>query len=356
MGSIRFAASLALAIGLSAGCTADPAKATAADLVSTVEPTLAELNEWDDYVMTDLGDFGGTYNTAVDINDAGQIVGVSAPTPRDYDGRRAWVSDGTTLTMLPLLDPRYSSTAQAINSSGDILGRSWRPVVWTGGVPRDLNIMYPTLRYARDINDAGTIVGDCDVPKITYDFACFLSAGSTTVMDTTGYRYSSAAAINNAGVVAGSRTSWTTYGAFAWSPGATVTLPPLAPSAITSASAINNHGDIVGRSYVRTGDRATLWRAGTGVAVDLGAVHGNASWATGINDVGAIIGVTEPIVDNTRGNGRPFLWRNGRMRLLPTGNMRLEWGEPHAINNRGDIVGTITLPNNETRAVIWRKR
>jgi len=356
MRNVYGTAFLTLAAALAAGCAGDPAAAVVAPQVALLaDGEQSQMLVWDDYVMTDLGDLGGAHNVAVDINDAGQIIGVSTIS-RDANAiSRAWVHDGTTLTPLPLWNATAGSSARALSGSGDVLGSNGTQVLWTGGTVQNLRTTYPTLVAARDLNDAGTIVGACRVPRSIYNFACVLNAGTTTLLDTTGYRYSSATAINHSGVVVGSRASTgrTQFGAFVWTGGSPLTLPPLGQSTHAEAVALNDAGTVVGRSTLYSNWRATLWR--NGVAVDLGAVHGNASWALGISNGESVVGLTIPIINGTPGNYRPFLWRNGRMRLLPTGSKRIEQGEARAVNGRGEIVGFVIYPNKETRAVVWRK-
>ena len=95
-----------------------------------------------------------------------------------------------------------------------------------------------------------------------------------------------------------------------------------------------------------------------GLNIDLGTLGGKNSWTNygGINDRGEAVGLAETSVPDPDGEDmcgfgtkltcRPFLWRDGHIKALPTlgGNN----GQASAINNRGQIVGIseTTVPDS----------
>ena len=115
---------------------------------------------WIDGTPEDLGTLGGQEATALGINQAGQIVGVSE-TEGDLQGF-LW-NDGT-LTALPPGPDAGFAYAEDINDLGVVVGWSaggaiaQDATVWVDGVPTKL----PSLAYeaaASAINNRGEIVG-----------------------------------------------------------------------------------------------------------------------------------------------------------------------------------------------------
>ncbi len=106
------------------------------------------------------------------------------------------------------------------------------------------------------------------------------------------------------------------------------------------ATYINNRGQVVGGSTL-AGNKtahAFLWARDTGMK-DLGVLPGDDnSGAIAINERGEIVGVS----NDTDGNGRAFLWRNGLMSDLNTlapSDSPLYLVAALGINDRGEIVG-----------------
>lgn len=132
---------------------------------------------WENGRVRDLGNLGGTSNDtqANDINDAGVVVG------RSWNGRQlhAFSWEDGVMRDLGGLTPNYPnriSEAYAINNSGTVVGDTRvgdgtseglvTATLWRGGKALDLNdlvVGLPAgvhLQVARDVSDAGVIVGE----------------------------------------------------------------------------------------------------------------------------------------------------------------------------------------------------
>jgi probable HAF family extracellular repeat protein len=127
--------------------------------------------------MTDLGTLGADYSVAYALNDAGQVVGTSALIPED---QHAFLYGNGQMTDLGTLGGA-TSTAYGINTHGVIVGYSYNSgtvvglstiqnssyhafISTNGGKMQDLNNMISAgtgwvLQEAAAINDAGQIAG-----------------------------------------------------------------------------------------------------------------------------------------------------------------------------------------------------
>ena len=105
--------------------------------------------------MHDLGTLGGTFSTALWLNDAGEVVG-GATTPGDESFHGALWRNGESVD-LGTLEDDCASFALANNAQGQILGESYscdgtvqRTFIWDKGVMIDLNTVIPpgsTLQF-----------------------------------------------------------------------------------------------------------------------------------------------------------------------------------------------------------------
>jgi len=117
--------------------------------------------------LVPIGSLGGQLTTARALNSRDEVVGDG---DAGHGAHHAFLFAGGTLRDLGTLAGGLQSAAYAINERGDIVGfsegsdHSARAVIVTAGVMRDLNGLIPSgsgwvLTEARDINDAGRIVG-----------------------------------------------------------------------------------------------------------------------------------------------------------------------------------------------------
>lgn len=356
---MRLELAVAFAGSVLLGCHETPTSPAAKRFES--KPTLGATITVGAFTLRDLGTLGGLSSSASGINDLGDIVGSSLDSsgqwratlwpagggaPRDLGGlsdlpygnfgsginssgdvagssytygpgQRAtlWSASGAPPRDMGALPNSSSSSADAINDAGDIVGLSnvWgqlssypHATLWpaSGGPPRDLGSLGGLRSEATAINSAGTIVGFTDISSGAPHATLWLAAGGAPRdlgMPGGGGDHSAAYDINDSGDVVGDANYapfWLAGGlshATLWpadgSPPRNLGTLPSARIDESFAKGINNAGDIVGSSYTANGDyHAVLWPAdGTGPR-DLGVLSGIFSAAVSINSSGVIVG------------------------------------------------------------------
>lgn len=166
---------------------------------------------------------------------------------------------------------------------------------------------------------------------------CNAHAAQYTVTDlgTLGGSSSAATAINDHGVIVGdSATANQENHAFIYQNGVMTDLG--VPGSLSHGNGINNQNQIVGTYFVPGGSpfqpHAFIYHQGT--FTDLGTLGGGSSYAYGINDAGQIVGTS----DAGSGVGNAFVYQNGSMVAVPTGNGS-NGSDALAINNHGAVTG-----------------
>jgi probable HAF family extracellular repeat protein len=284
------------------------------------------------YIIEDLGTLGGSLSSARCINAAGQVVGWSETA--DGHSHAFRYTDGVGMEDLG------SGRAYGINAVGQVVGytpggfpvRDDDAFVWTDG--KRMAIPLPPGSFnsrAYGINDAGQVVGchGSHIPLCGYVFRYTSDTGTVTLyrgfgyginnngrvvgssvdehavrytdgvgvedLGTLGGRSSSARSINAAGQVVGSSTtedSSTRARSFRYTDG--VGMEDLgALAAYPSTEAINRDGTVVGSALPESVKYAFVYTDDKGMQ-DLNGLIEEPGWvlreATGINDVGQIVG------------------------------------------------------------------
>ena len=299
------------------------------------------------YHVTDLG-----RGVAYGINNGNQIVGVL--------GSEAFLYSGGVTSSLGT--GGYDSIAQAINNNGQIVGLSLtnvsgtfvnHAVQFSNGMLNDLGTLSGSAGSsdATGINDQGQIAGTTSISDGSVSHAFLYSNGTMQDLGTLpGGNNSTAAAINNNGLIIGQSGSSTGEFAFQYSNGTMTSLGTLPGGNSSAAQGLNSSGQIVGQSGTSGTEHAFLYSTGT--MHDLGAPSPDeGSGALAINDLGQVVG---RISSNDFGF-RAMLYNNGTMYDL---NDRLDssgvgWTltEATAINNYGWIIGVGVAPGGAPNAL-----
>lgn len=301
---------------------------------------------------------GGSFSGAYGINNAGQVTGVSATagsTHTSHDGLRAFVWQNGVMTDLGTLGGSDSySYGLGINDAGQIVGESSpaglspsHAFLWQNGVMSDLGTLGETST-ANAINSTGQVVGVSQAPG-SPSFAVRWQNG---VMSDVGGPASVGQAINDSGQVAGWATVYPEahplngeIHPIVWQQNGSATdLDPLGGSA-GYALGINNVGQAVGYSSVSTSSHAFLWQ--NSGRTDLGTLGGPFSTAYSITDDGQILGASSPTSGTSYGHA--FLWdsQHGMRNLNDLIDNSSGWTlhDARQMNDAGQIVGNGTNPD-----------
>lgn len=303
------------------------------------------------YALTDLGTLGGPTSSASDLNDRDEVVG-SSDNGRFEEAFR-WRPE-TGLVGLGTITG--FSIATGINRSGWVCGYSGadhfhlEAVVWDpdGRMRRLGNLGLGEYSSAHGINDAGRVAGRANHAIYAEAFVWDPRRGMTGLG--AGLNYTSAAKINNRGVVAAntSPTSFQDWQPRRWDRRHGLQPLPDLGGGDTSTLAINNRGQAGGVSHNGQRREAVLWLR-DGSILRLGTLYWRDSQVEDVNDAGQAVG--------SIGGVRGFVWSRAAgmhdvNRLLRPEDAGYQVITATAINRHGHIAGTAIDQQGRRRAVL----
>jgi probable HAF family extracellular repeat protein len=263
--------------------------------LAAVRPAVAQTG----YVVEDLGVLAGdTSSVAWAINANGDVVGGST----GPNGPRAFVyTDAAGMVALPVLPNRPRSMARDINEAGDIVGTAdmggtdlGHAVLWSNGSVQDLGTLGTGFySEAWGINNLGQVVGSSFTnggSGLTGVHAFLYTPAAGLVDLTPTSDTGNATDINDAGQVTGYKTALGGYHAFRWQGGTFEDLGVLPGFAHSFGWTINASGQVAGNSTTASGNAERLFRSIDGGGLqDLGG-EGEHNVAWGINASGQVVG------------------------------------------------------------------
>jgi probable HAF family extracellular repeat protein len=306
------------------------------------------------YQILDLGPISSPDSQGNAINSSGQVPGFDINALGNAD---AVIFIGSTTTTLGTLGGTFG-TAMGINDSGTVVGEATlsgdvitHAFQFSGGKMTDLGSLGGTVSLATSINASGQVAGESNLKGDLAAHAFLYSGGKMTDLGTLGGPNSQADAINASGqIVGGSYNSSTAWHAFLYSSGKMTDLGTLGGTE-SEAHAINTSGQVVGEATTAgdAANRAFLYSGGK--MTNLGTLGGANSIAYGINDAGQVVGVSDV---NTY-TSHPFLYSGGKMTDLAKGlPARSLWQLESAsgINNVGQVSGYGIAPSGFEHAFL----
>jgi probable HAF family extracellular repeat protein len=341
------------------------------------------------YTAIDLGTLGGGEGWAVDINDAGQVVGVSrvasgeehlflwqegamldlgCPTGLNYcwqwieinesgqvlvythdysiSGAYLW-ADGQWTTVSSFFEnPNVRNvTVEGFNEAGQVLVSEWdvrdgseSTYIWANGEKTYLINPESPHFSPSDLNNAGQAVGNIFFPQsVARVKAVLWHDGVWTDLGAAVYS-NWAHLLNDVGQVVGQRqlSAGDPYYGYFWDNGV-ITDFPLA----CVPHDINDAGQVLCSRWT---ERPYVWESGTVIDIDLGT----RSWVNAMNEAGQVVGAYEAATGYYG-----FLWEDGAMtRLDALEGMTESW--TNAVNDKGHAVGGSLTASGEYHAVLWR--
>jgi probable HAF family extracellular repeat protein len=275
----------------------------------SLDPHHQEVFLWENGVMTIQDSLGLPISIPFDINNRGQMAGVSISYDEELRRATFWQNGEVISLETP---GEHGSDARAINESGQVLVSWWdesynhNAFVWKAGQRTDLGSLGGCCTYAQSINESGMVAGWSLTPEGIGHVFVWKNGKMTDLGLPAGWNLLSVTGVNNAGqVVVNAWSTGGTYQAFLWERGVFKQLED--PYGVHAhAQGVNQQGQVIGFVQSDSGMVAATWD-NKGKLTVLGSLGGVNSGVSGINNRGQVIGWSETADLNIQS----FLW-NGK--------------------------------------------
>jgi probable HAF family extracellular repeat protein len=299
--------------------------------------------------LVDLG--AGDNSVARGINNAGKVVGSRGADPTS---QQAFLWENGVITNLGVLPGMKFSWAFDINEGGQVVGVSGtgtidnpiieRAFIWTAVTGMQaLSTLGGALASARAVNDSGDIAGFATLPGTGLGHAVVWRKGVISDLQSASFGQfeGRAFAINNPGEAVGY-----VYGQSGFRSTASVPLTLISGAALLFG--INTTGCIA--SWAATS--AQGYRTCAGVTRNVGNCGGSGTRAWAINSAGLVVGDAANAAPGGA-QGQAYIWTEGGITCfpLPQGS---NGSVAYAINDNGWIAGDVSRPVGGNRATLWK--
>jgi uncharacterized membrane protein len=284
---------------------------------------------------------------------AGSAVNSTASDPGLPDPSGAVVWEAGRLRVLPVPEG-YFSVGEGVNRRGDVVGylippEGWpiRPVLWRDNQLIELATLGGEAA-ARDINDAGVIVGEAQVPGFEAVPVAWSADAPDQIQQIPSPRSQDfPSAVTDEGVLIGNVSVDDGAGMLVGRAAAGTVesgLHPLAnPTAQTSSAVWGAAGEFIAGSETSLDmftTHAVVWQN-----EQPRVLSSQDSVAFGVNSAGIVVGSTD----------RPVVWINGTERALrPPPGARS--GSARVITENNDVAGVVDLSAGGGQPATWRCR
>jgi len=307
-------------------------------------PIRVGLSQTPEYIVTELTSEDAA-QVPSKLNNLGDIVGRKADNGEAAPRATLWDHSRPKTKQLGVFPGGDYSSAIAINDAGEVAGVSNTgtailPFVWSdkGGLQRVPLLAGDNCGEAVGINKYGHVAYYSSGPSGCRALLWTRKTGLRNLGTLPGGDYSRPHDLNDSDEVAGVSASLAGDRAVLWTKSGNARDLGTLPGDLTSeAIAINNAGDVVGYSKGPSGMRAFLWTKGGGMQ-ELGILPGGtSSRALAINDSGTVVGSSE-----SASGDHAFVWKKqtGIVDLNDEGSgaLGIVLVEAHAINRKGEIL------------------
>jgi len=281
-------------------------------------------------VIETYGQPGWILGAALDVNSAGQVVGIYD----DGGGRHGFLYDSGVYS--DLFPPGWTETwAWAVDESGRAAGygknggvnKGW---VYSSGSYTTLLPPGWTEAQARDMSDRGHVVGSGMVGGVSTGFLYRIGSSGYTAILPPGWSSAQAVSVSNSGEVAGAGNDGAQEKAFSWKDG--VYSYPAPPGwTNTSGVAVNDAGLFLGMGDDGTGDKCFLESGGVYTTVfPPGMTAGS---CVDLNNSGTVLGFGATAALSWTG----FIYKDGVFHY--TDSSEILYAEIVSLNDRGVFAG-----------------